>query len=408
MDFIGGDRTHDSEFEANLKNYNFGIAEQNRQITKDIQGYKDQLKANVGNINTNELLEQIKAGSGQVAELTGAQGLFDRIQKFKQAGEKVGESITKARAVVGDIQSNVRQGVAGVGEVAGQARTAVQGAVQSAQEAGQGAIAQARGAVQSAQEAGQGAIAQARGAVQSAQQAGQEAVGQARGILSGAVEEASNVGSSAVSSAVNTARQTAQQTAQNLVANNPTTATPPVENRPLTNTTGVNEASAGTESESAVSNAIKTGQEAVEEGASKLSKFAGLGAKTVGGVGALAGMGMAIASDENGGWAKKSLSDKIGNVAEIGGAGMDMAGLVLEATPLAPIGLALQGIGTLFQIGSGIESEISSAVSSSDEKTEAGKEEQQQEQSEDKPQALLTGLSSAEAGGAGIARQQQN
>lgn len=371
MDFIGGDRTHDSEFEANLKNYNFGIAEQNRQITKDIQGYKNQLKTNVGNINTNELLEQIKAGSGQVAELTGAQGLFTRIQKFQKAGEKVGEGITKARAVVGDIQSNVRQGVAGVGEVAGQARTAVQGAVQGAQ------------------------------------QAGQEAVGQARGILSGAVQEASNVGSSAATAAVNTAKQTAQQTAQNLVANNPTTATPPVENRPLTNTTGVNEAAAGTESESAVSSAIKTGQGAVEE-VSKLSKFAGMGAKTIGGVGALAGMGMAIASDENGGWAKKSVADKISNVAEIGGAGMDMAGLVLEATPLAPLGLALQGFGTLFQIGSGIESEISSAVSSSDEKTEAGKEEQQQEQSEDKPQALISGLSSAEAGGAGIARQQQN
>lgn len=375
MDFIGGDRTHDSEFEANLKNYNFGIAEQNRQITKDIQGYKDQLKTNVGNINTNELLEQIKAGSGQVAELTGAQGLFDRIQKFKQAGEKVGEGLKKAKTVVGEIQTNVRQGVSGVGEAAGQARTAAQGAVQGVQEAGQ------------------------------------EAAGQARGLLSGAVEETGNVGSTTVSNAVQSAQNTAGETAQNLVSNNPTTETPPVENRPPTNTTGVNEAAAGTESESAVSESISAGAKAGEEGAqavSKLSKFAGLGSKVVGGVGALAGMGMAIASDENGGWNKKSTADKFANVAEIGGAGMDMAGLVLEATPLAPIGLALQGFGTLFQIGAGIESEISSAVSSSDDKTAAKQEEQQEEQQEDKPQALIKGLSSAEAGGAGIARQQQN
>jgi hypothetical protein len=139
----------------------------------------------------------------------------------------------------------------------------------------------------------------------------------------------------------------------------------------------------------------------------------GIGSKALkglGGVGAVAGMGMAIASDANGGWAKKSLSDKIGNVAEIGGAGLDLLGLGLEATGVgAPLGLVLQGIGTLAQVGSGIEESISAQQSVKPAEDEATKEEQQAEASEKSEiQQTETAVSGAGAGSLGVARQQQN
>lgn len=305
MDLVGADRTHDAEFEANLKNYNFGIAEQNRQITKDIKADKEKLKTEKETIEGLELSKEIKAGAGQGAELLGATKTFQSIQQLQKAGETV-------KKVGGSIQQGLEQ-----------------------------------------------------------------------------------------------ARQVASETAERVQSANPTTETPPLEENPDTTTTGVNEASAGTEAESDVTTAIREGAEGEEE-VSTLSKFGTFGGKAIGGVGALAGMGMAIASDENGGWAKKSTADKIGNVVEIGGAGLDLAGLVLEATPLAPLGLALQGIGTLAQIGSGVESEVSSAVSSSKEQTEATQEEQQAEKDEPAPQQEITGVSSAETGGLAVAREQQN
>jgi hypothetical protein len=119
-------------------------------------------------------------------------------------------------------------------------------------------------------------------------------------------------------------------------------------------------------------------------------------------------MGMAIASDENGGWAKMSTADKLGNVAEIGGAGLDMVGVGLEATGIGvPLGLALQGFGTLLQIGSGLESAISSKEAEAPAKQQAQQQEKQAEESEQKPLQEEVGVSESQAGGLGVARQQQ-
>ena len=139
----------------------------------------------------------------------------------------------------------------------------------------------------------------------------------------------------------------------------------------------------------------------------------GLGSKALkglGGLGAVAGMGMAIASDANGGWAKKSLADKLGNVAEIGGAGLDLIGLGLEATGVgAPLGLVLQGIGTLAQVGSGIEEQVTAAQGVKPAEEEAEAEEKKAEASDKASiEQTVQSVSGAGAGTLGVARQQQN
>jgi hypothetical protein len=119
-------------------------------------------------------------------------------------------------------------------------------------------------------------------------------------------------------------------------------------------------------------------------------------------------MGMAIAADANGGWAKMSTADKIGNVAEIGGAGLDMVGVGLEATGIGvPFGLAIQGLGTLLQIGSGVEGEIASKTAVDPAKKAAQQQEQETEAQEAPKQQEISAVSEAQAGGLGVARQQQ-
>lgn len=284
MEFVSADRSADSEFEAGLKNYNFGIQESNIQRTRDLKDAKDKERSDIRDITSGETGAEIKSGAGQASELAGAKATFD---SWVKSGE-------------------------------------------------------------------------------------------------------------AVASKAKEAQQTAGEVAENLQANNPTTEVPDTaEEAPATTETGVNEA-------------LETGTGVEEEGAGLASKLGGIGLKGIGAVGAIAGMGMAIESDENGGWAKKSLADKIGNVAEIGGAGLDLAGLVLEATPLAPIGLALQGIGTVAQLGSGIEGEISTASKATKAKGQEQQEEQEAEKDEPPAQQQISGVSQAEAGGLAVARQQQN
>tara|TARA_R110000822_G_scaffold120899_2_gene254558 strand:+ start:4689 stop:5462 length:774 start_codon:yes stop_codon:yes gene_type:complete len=166
----------------------------------------------------------------------------------------------------------------------------------------------------------------------------------------------------------------------------PTTEPPPLEN--LTDTGG---------------GVYESGTEAVAEGAGSKAL------KGLGGVGAVVGMGMAIEADRNGGWSKMSTADKIGNVVEIGGAGLDLLGLGLEFTPFAPLGLALQGVGTLAQVGAGAESSISSAGGVAPAKAQASVAEGKLEQ-QDKSNLLQarTGVSEAQAGTLGIARTAQN
>ncbi len=197
---------------------------------------------------------------------------------------------------------------------------------------------------------------------------------------------------------VNQARQDLGETAERLQSNKPTTETPEV-NESV-------EAPRGTTAEASEGGA---GAELEGESAGFLGKAGAKALKGVGGLGAVAGLGMAIVSDENGGWSKKSTADKFGNVFQIGGSVADLVGLGLEATGVGvPLGLALQGLGTLATLGSGVESEISGAMNVDPQKKQAQDDEKKEE---DKESAGLgteaVGVTSAQAGGLGVARQQQ-
>jgi hypothetical protein len=271
MDFVSADRSGDSEFQARLKDYNFGVAETNRQITADIQNDRNTEKQQESDIDNTELFTQIKDATGQATGLASATATF---KNYQQYGAK--------------IQDGIKQ-----------------------------------------------------------------------------------------------AKETATATAEKIQQNLPTTDTP------------------------ADQLGGKVGLEAEASGG-VLGKVGTKALKGLGVVGAVAGMGMAIASDENGGWAKMSTADKLGNMAEIGGAGLDMVGVGLEATGFGvPLGLALQGIGTLAQIGSGLEGEISSKEAVAPAKEQAQKQEQQEEATEQKPLQEEVSVSESQAGGLGVAREQQ-
>lgn len=300
MDFISADRSRDSEFQAGLKDYNFGVEETNKQITKDIQNDRDTEKQTERDIDNTELFTQLKDAGGQATGLASATATFQNFQKY--AGQ-IQEQVENAKKVAGDTAQKIQQ-------------------------------------------------------IKATTETPPDQLG---GKVGSAVEEGG----------------------------------------------ALSDVSKGLKVEEAVSKtteALKTGANV----GSAIGKAGSVALKGVGVVGALAGGAMAIASDAHGGFAKMSLADKIGNVAEIGGAGLDIVGTALEATGVGiPLGLALQGLGTIAQIGAGIESEISSKESVDPAKKEAQQEEQQQEASEQKPVQEETAVSESQAGGLAVARQQQ-
>jgi hypothetical protein len=291
MDFVSADRTRDSEFQAELKNYNFGVAESNKQITRDLDDDRDKEKQAEDDIDDARTFTQIKDGSSGSTALASATATFNNFQKYKG---NIEEGVKKAQKVAGETAEKIQQA-------------------------------------------------------------------------------------------------------------RPTTETPALEESVET---GGGALSDGAKAEK-LTEAGKT-LTAEEKTAGFIGKAGSKALKGLGVVGAVAGMGMAIASDENGGWAKMSTADKLGNMAEIGGAGLDIVGAGLEATGIGvPFGLALQGFGTLLQLGSGVESEISSAEGVDPAKKEAQQEEQEEESKEAKPQQQAVSVSEAQAGGLGVARQQQ-
>lgn len=302
MDFVSADRSRDSEFEAGLKNYNFGVAQVNRDITKQIKNDRDTEKKQEQDINNAETFTQIKDGGGAAAGLASATATFKNYQEY--AG-KIAEGVKKAQKTATDTAEKIQQ---------------VKPTTETPPD-------------------------------------------QTGGILSGEADK----GGGALSSP--------------------------------------EEADKLYEAGKSTVNATKAG----EETGALIGKVGTKALKGIGVVGSIAGMGMAIASDENGGWNKMSTADKIGNVAEIGGAGLDILGAGLESTGIGiPFGLALQGFGTLAQLGSGIESEISSKEEVPEEKKEAQEEEAKAEASDKAGiQQQVTAVSEAQAGGLGIARQQQ-
>ena len=155
---------------------------------------------------------------------------------------------------------------------------------------------------------------------------------------------------------------------------------------------------------------IKKGSTIGVETAQTLGKSAGKLATGIGVIGDIGSIGLDISEDINN-WGKMSTADKISNIADIGGAGLDMIGTGLMAFggPLgAMVGLGLKGIGDIAQVGSGVEDTISGYQSAQDTKKDL---DQQQEKAEkeapDPMKEAKSGPTLAGAGALAVGRQAQ-
>ena len=139
-----------------------------------------------------------------------------------------------------------------------------------------------------------------------------------------------------------------------------------------------------------------------EEGTAKLlAKGAGVLARGAGLVGAGISAADAINDYRNGkhGWAQ---------ALEIGGAGAELFGTLLEFTPLAPVGLALQvGGAAASAVGTGLAAEESEVETG--KKVEASKEEATKatKDLEAQRRTAVSGLTTASQGGFSVARAVQ-
>ncbi len=155
---------------------------------------------------------------------------------------------------------------------------------------------------------------------------------------------------------------------------------------------------------------IKAGDIIGKQTAQTLGRSAGKVASALGVIGDIGTIGLDIAQDKAN-WGKMSTMDKIGNIADIGGAGLDMVGtgLMTFGGPLgASIGLGLKAFGDLAEVGSGVESTVSGYEQAGQKQTEIKKQEQQAEKDEG-PAEVEAGpiVSEAGAGTLAVARQAQ-
>jgi len=155
---------------------------------------------------------------------------------------------------------------------------------------------------------------------------------------------------------------------------------------------------------------VKAGDVIGEKTAQTLGKTAGKLGTALGVAGDIGSIGLDIAQD-TANWSKMSTMDKISNIADIGGAGLDMVGtgLMTFGGPVgAGIGLGLKAFGDILEVGSGIESSISGFTGTTDKKKDVDKQEKQAEADEGPAQQeIKTGVSEAGAGTLAVGRMQQ-
>jgi len=156
--------------------------------------------------------------------------------------------------------------------------------------------------------------------------------------------------------------------------------------------------------------AIKKGDIIGKETAQTLGKSAGKMATGIGIIGDIGSIGMDIAEDQAN-WGKMSTMDKISNIADIGGAGLDMlgTGLMTFGGPVgAMFGMGLKGIGDIAQIASGVEDTISGYDAVQDKQKDIDIQEKKQEEEEGpEKQEVKQGPSLASAGALAVGRQAQ-
>lgn len=144
--------------------------------------------------------------------------------------------------------------------------------------------------------------------------------------------------------------------------------------------------------------------------AETIGKTAGKLGTAIGVIGDIGTIGLDIAQDKAN-WGKMSTMDKIGSIADIGGAGLDMVGtgLMTFGGPVgAGIGLGLKAFGDLFEVASGVEQTISGYTETTDKKKAVDTAEQEQEKAEGPAQQQIkAGVSEAGAGTLAVGRMLQ-
>ena len=151
--------------------------------------------------------------------------------------------------------------------------------------------------------------------------------------------------------------------------------------------------------------ALEGGDAELEVATTTLGKAAGKAGSVLGVIGDVGSIGLDISADTGGGWNKMSVADKIANVADIGGAGLDMIGTGLM-TFGGPVGMALGGglklFGDITEVLAGTETAVSGEVSVSDKQKAIAVKEKADEaklgQAKDQAQAVAS-----EAGGGDLA-----
>ena len=110
---------------------------------------------------------------------------------------------------------------------------------------------------------------------------------------------------------------------------------------------------------------------AAKAGGSLLGKVASKAGGVLSVVGDVTSIGLDYENDKAN-WGKMSTADKIANVADIGGAGLDMVGTGLMAFggPLAGIGAGLKLFGDVTQVAAGGEAAVSAEESVSDKQAD--------------------------------------
>jgi len=142
-----------------------------------------------------------------------------------------------------------------------------------------------------------------------------------------------------------------------------------------------------------------------------LGKAAGKAGSVLGVIGDVGSIGLDIAADTGGGWKKMSTADKIANVADIGGAGLDMIGTGLM-TFGGPLGFAVGGglklFGDITEVLAGTETAVSGEVQVSDKQKAIAAQAAADKAKLGSAQSVVQGgASEAGAGNLAVGRQSQ-
>ena len=155
---------------------------------------------------------------------------------------------------------------------------------------------------------------------------------------------------------------------------------------------------------------FKKGEVIGKETAQTLGKSAGKLATGLGVIGDVASIGL-DAEELNDNWGTMSTMDKITNIADIGGAGLDLVGtgLMTFGGPVGALaGLGMKAFGDVIQVGAGAEQTIAGYQDADDKKKEIQADtEKQDKELGDEKQTQQGSVSLAGAGALAVGRTAQ-